>query len=171
VQRLLAWTDKLVVITGNLFLAGFLTIVVVQVFARYVLHYALPWTEELGVYLFVWASFMAASVVVGMNDHFSISFFAEQLTGRRRGALDVIVTLLCILFALIMVLKGAGWSWRMLPTSSSVLQVPQGAVYVILPLSGLYMLAHLAVRFARLLSGEGETGDEVSRPKADDVRL
>jgi TRAP-type C4-dicarboxylate transport system permease small subunit len=85
--------------------------------------------------------------------------------------LDVIVTLLCILFALVMVLKGARWSWRMLPTSSPVLQASQGAVYVILPLSGLYMLAHLAVRFTRLLRGGGETGDEVSRTRADDARL
>lgn len=170
-QRLLAWTDNLVVIIGNLFLVGYLTIVVVQVIARYVLHYALPWTEELGVYLFVWASFMAASVAVGRNDHFSISFFAERLTGRRRRTLDILVTLFCILFALIMILKGAGWSWRMLPTSSPVLQASQGAVYVILPLSGLYMFAHLAVRFTRLLRAERETGDAVSQITKEGVQV
>jgi len=170
VQRLLAWTDKVLVTTGNLFLAGFLTIVVIQVLARYVFRYSLPWSEELGVYLFIWASFMAAAVVVGMNDHFSISFFAERLTGRGRRALDVIGTLLCMLFALIMVLKGAEWSWRMLPTSSSALQVSQGAVYVILPLSGLYIFAHLAVQLGRLLRRAVTTSGEVPGIKTEDVR-
>ena len=149
-QRLLAWVDKCLLTVGNLFLAGFLALVVLQVFARYVLQYPLPWTEELGVYLFVWASFMAASVVVGMNDHFSISFFAEWLSPQWRRLLDILVTLLCILFALIVIVKGTGWSWRMLPTSSSVLQVSQGAVYLILPMSGVYMFVHLAARLCRL---------------------
>jgi len=163
VQRSLAWIDKCVLTVGNVFLAGFLALVVLQVFARYVLQYPLPWTEELGVYLFVWASFMAASVVVGLNDHFSISFLAECLTPQWRRALDIFVTLLCILFALIMIVKGSAWSWRMLPTSSSVLQVSQGAVYVVLPLSGVYMLVHLAARLRRLLGDEVKADKELSR--------
>jgi TRAP-type C4-dicarboxylate transport system permease small subunit len=59
----------------------------------------------------------------------------------------------------------------MLPTSSPVLQASQGVVYVILPLSGLYMLCHLAVRFVRLLNGDGGMGGEASRTTADGVRL
>jgi TRAP-type transport system small permease protein len=165
VQRLLGWIDKCLLTVGNVFLAGFLALVVLQVFARYVLQYPLPWTEELGVYLFVWASFMAASVVVGMNDHFSISFLAECLSPQWRRLLDVLVTLLCILFALIVIVKGTGWSWRMLPTSSSVLQVSQGAIYVILPLSGVYMLVHLAARLCRLFRNEVKAESEFSHIK------
>ena len=59
---------------------------------------------------------MAASVVVGRNDHFSISLVAEWL-GLRQQALNVIITLLCLSFTFIMVWQGTTWSWRMLATS------------------------------------------------------
>jgi TRAP-type transport system small permease protein len=161
-RRLLAWADKGLIVIGNVFLAGFLTIVVIQVFARYVLQYPLPWTEELGVYLFVWASFVAAAVVVGMNDHFSIAFLADGLSATRRRILDVVGTILCMMFTLIMIVKGAEWSWRMVPASSSALQISQGAVYAILPLTGLYMLAHLAVRLRGILGADPITAPVAS---------
>ena len=160
-RQLLKWTDALVLTVVTLFLAGFLVIVLLQVFYRYVLASPLPWTEEVGVYLFVWASFLAAALVVGMNDHFSISLLVERLEGRMRWVLDVIITILCISFALIMVWKGSQWSWRMLPMFSPVLQLPQGAVYAVVPLSGLYMIAHLVVRLTTLLGArtDSKTGE------------
>ena len=42
VRRVLRWTDTLLLRTASLFMAGFLTTVVVQVFFRYVLEYSLP---------------------------------------------------------------------------------------------------------------------------------
>ena len=81
--RLLQRMDALLLGVAALFLAGYLTTVVLQVFVRYVLEYALPWTEEVGVYLFVWSAFMAAAVVVGRNGHFSVSLVAGWL-GRRQ---------------------------------------------------------------------------------------
>ena len=149
-RRVLRWTDALLLRTASLFMAGFLTTVVLQVFFRYVLEYSLPWTEELGVYLFVWSAFMAASVVVGMNDHFSISLVAEWLGLRQQAMLNVVITLLCLSFTSIMVWQGTTWSWRMLATFSPVLQLPQGAVYAIVPLSGVYMALHLALRLMTL---------------------
>jgi len=164
VRQLLKWADGLVLVVVNLFLAGLLIIVLLQVFFRYVLAYPLPWTEEVGVYLFVWASFLAAALVVGMNDHFSISLLVERLGSRKRWVLDVIITLLCISFALIMVWQGTVWSWRMLPMFSPVLQLPQGAVYAVVPLSGLYMTAHLAVRLTTLLDTRASTRTGEGQP-------
>jgi TRAP-type C4-dicarboxylate transport system permease small subunit len=37
-----------------------------------------------------------------------------------------------------------------------VLQLPQGAVYAIIPLSGLYMAVHLVLRLVSLLGGSLE---------------
>jgi TRAP-type C4-dicarboxylate transport system permease small subunit len=156
VRQVLRWTDALLLRTASLFMAGFLTTVVLQVFFRYVLEYSLPWTEELGVYLFVWSAFMAASVLVGMNDHFSISLVAEWLGLRQQAMLNVVITLLCLSFTFIMVWQGTTWSWRMLATFSPVLQLPQGAVYAIVPLSGAYMALHLALRLMTLVGATPE---------------
>lgn len=162
VRRLLKRIDALLLTVASLFLAGFLVSVLLQVFFRYVLEHSLPWTEEFGVYLFVWSSFMAAAVVVGMNDHFSIPLLVDGLRGRRRWILEVISTFLCILFGLVMVWKGAAWSWRMLSAYSPVLQLPQGAVYLIIPVSGLCMIAHLMARLVVLLDGRSDTDERPS---------
>jgi TRAP-type C4-dicarboxylate transport system permease small subunit len=162
--RLLQRADALVLGIAALFLAGYLTTVVLQVFVRYVLEYALPWTEEVGVYLFVWSAFMAAAVVVGRNGHFSISLVAGWLGRRQQRALHVLVAVLCLAFSAIMVWKGMAWSWRMLATSSPVLQLPQGAVYAIVPLAGGYMALHLVVRLWELLTRAVTEGGDAGRP-------
>ncbi len=158
-RRLLERSDTVLLMVANLFLLGFLVSVVLQVFCRYVLETSLPWSEEAGVYLFLWSSFLAAAVLVGMNDHFAVSFVVESLSSRGRWIADVAGTLLCLLFVWIMVWKGAAWSWRMMWTLSPVMQLPQGAVYAVIPLSGLYMGVHFVVRLTTLLhdlQGRGE---------------
>jgi TRAP-type transport system small permease protein len=154
VRQVLKWTDSVVLGAATVMSAGFLVCVALQVFFRYVLQQSLVWSEELSVYLFIWSSLLAAAIVVGTGEHFSISYFVEWLPPRGRRILDVGITLLCIIFALLVVTKGAEWSWRMRSAVSNVLQVSQGAVYTIIPLSALYMLFHLIVRLARLLSGQ-----------------
>ena len=162
--RLLQRTDALLLGVAALFLAGYLATVVLQVFVRYVLEYPLPWTEELGVYLFVWSAFIAAAVVVGRNGHFSVSLVAGWLGRRQQRTLQVLVAVLCLAFSAIMVWKGTAWSWRMLATSSPVLQLPQGAVYAIVPLAGAYMALHLAVRLWGLMTRPATEGGDASRP-------
>lgn len=153
-RRLLIWTDALFLGTAALLAAGFLGCVTLQVVFRYVIQEPLPWSEEAARYLFVWTAFLAAAVTVGRNDQFSISLFVERLPAGWRWRLDLLGTALGILFAGIIVSKGAAMSWRLLSATSPVLQLPQGAVYAVIPVSGLYMVVHLTVRFVALVRGE-----------------
>lgn len=157
-RRLLGWTDALFGGVATLLSAGFLACVSLQVFFRYVLEEPLPWSEELARYLFVWAAFLAAAVTVGRNDHFSIPFFVERFSARSRVVFDALGIALGIVFALIVVSKGTAMSWRLLSALSPVLQLPQGAVYAVIPLAGLYMTVHLVVRFIALLRRVSDTG-------------
>ena len=150
-RRLLGWADALFTEVAALFSFGFLVCVSLQVLFRYVLQEPLPWSEELARYLFVWAALLAAAVMVGRNDNFTISIVAERLPRRGQWALDVLGAALSILFVLIMLWKGAAMSWRMGGAVSPVLQVSQGLVYAVIPLSALYMFVHLLVRLVTLL--------------------
>ena len=134
-----------------LFSFGFLVCVSLQVLFRYVLEEPLPWSEEVARYLFVWAALLGAAVTVGRNDNFSISILAERLPSRGRWALDVLAAALGVVFVLIMLWKGTLMSWRMGGALTPVLQISQGLVYAVIPLSALYMLVHLLVRIATLV--------------------
>jgi TRAP-type transport system small permease protein len=101
---------------------------------------------------------IAAAALVGTNKHFSIPFFADLLPARARRTLDVGVTVLCILFALLLVSKGTEWSWRMRWSSSAVMQVPLGMVYAVIPLTAVYMLLHLVDRLVRIFREQPSEG-------------
>jgi TRAP-type transport system small permease protein len=149
-RRVLGWADTLFTEVAALFSFGFLVCVSLQVLFRYVLEEPLPWSEELARYLFVWAALLAAAVTVGRNDTFTISLLAERLPLRGRWALDVLGAALGIIFTLIVLWKGIAMSWRMGGALSPVLQLSQGLVYAVIPLSALYMLVHLIFRLVTL---------------------
>jgi TRAP-type C4-dicarboxylate transport system permease small subunit len=143
---------------AGVFSAGYLACVALQVVFRYVLQLPLVWSEELALYLFIWSSLIAAATLVGTDEHFSISYFADLLPARLRRILDVGITILCIAFALLVLAKGTEWSWRMRWASSVVLKIPQGAAYAVIPLTALYMLLHLVDRLGRILREQPSEG-------------
>ena len=158
-RTLLKLSDACFLGVAAVFSAGFFVCVLVQVFYRYVIEAPLPWTEELARYLFVWAAMLAAAVSVGRNDQFSISIFADSLGPRARTWLEYLIVVLGLAFALVMVWKGWAMSSRMMIAVSPVLPVPQGAVYLVIPIAGAYMAVHLAWRLAGLLSGRVSAKD------------
>ena len=148
---LLTVSDKLLLWLATVCFAGFLICVSLQVFFRYMLEQPLPWSEEVAVYLFIWSSFLAAAVLVGRNEHFVIPVFVDRLPARAQWLLEIMTLLLCLGFCTIIVLRGSAWSYRMLPFFTSILQISQGAMYAVLPFSGLYMILHLVMRLTEIL--------------------
>ena len=115
--------------------AVFFMCVVAQVFVRYVLQLPLPWTDEVARYSFVWSSFLSASVILGRGQHFSIDVVVRRLPRPAGWVIELIGTALCLAFTLMLMQKSAEWSWRLSYARSSVLELPLGVVYAVLPFS------------------------------------
>jgi TRAP-type C4-dicarboxylate transport system permease small subunit len=144
--RWLAGVDRAIMAVVALLTAALFVCVVVQVFFRYVLEQSLPWTDEVARDCFIWGSLLAAAVIVGRREHFSIDFLVDTLPPRPRCLLRLLGTALCLGFALILVVYGYGWSARLMFARSDVLQLPQGAVYAVIPISAAYMALHLVLQ-------------------------
>src|SRR4051812_41342862 len=78
--------------------AVLLCCVVLQVFYRYVLQDSLVWSDELARFCFVWSSLIAASVIVGRNDHFTIPIVVDLLGERTRARTELLCLLLFMAF-------------------------------------------------------------------------
>lgn len=152
----LAVADRLVLATAAALTGVFFVCVVVQIVVRYALAYPLPWTEELSRYAFVWASFLAAAPIVGRNEHFMIDILVESLSGNAKRVCLIVGGVFTLSFTLLLVIWGTSWAWRMMPVRSAVLEVSQGAIYAIVPLSGAYMTLHMLLRLARLCDRRDE---------------
>ncbi len=150
-RRLLAVADAAIMGVVVLLWVTFFVCVVAQVFVRYVLQLPLPWTDEVARYSFIWSSFLAAAVIVGQGQHFSIDVALERLPPRAIRIVDLLGTMLCLTFTVMLTEKSTAWAWRLADARSSVLELPLGAVYAVLPFSAAYMSLHLAGRIAGLL--------------------
>jgi C4-dicarboxylate transporter DctQ subunit len=62
------------VITGIAFvlMCGSVTI---QIFSRYIFKHSFAWAEEFPIFVFLWASFIAAAAAFRENRHMSVTFF------------------------------------------------------------------------------------------------
>jgi TRAP-type C4-dicarboxylate transport system permease small subunit len=146
VRHALLWSDRIVLTIAAAFTAIFLGAIAVQVLYRYVLEIPSPWTEEMARYLFIWSAFLAAAVSVGRNDQFHIPLLIEKLPPAPRRVLHIFIDLLQLTFALIMVRYGSMMASRMMMARAPVLPLPQGVVYMVIPIAGAYMAVHIICR-------------------------
>jgi C4-dicarboxylate transporter, DctM subunit len=142
--RCLEWTSALLI-------ALMTALVTVQIVSRYVLNYALPWSEELARFVFLWASLLGAGVALGRSAHLGVDSLVKRLPDRTRRVLERAAGVLVIAFAALL----GGESLVLLPAGmtqlSPTLGLPMVCVFVAVPV----VAAILIVVQARALSRAG----------------
>ena len=122
---------------------GLLAVMVVaigsQVFARYLFHQSLYWTEELGRHVMVWMIFLASVICVRRGSHLSITLLKERLKPGKQALMQLIGAIVLAYFFYMMVVHGWSLAQKTMVQRSSALHYPMGYVYASLPVSGLLM--------------------------------
>lgn len=129
-----------------------------QILSRYV--YGRPSTvsEELLTYSFAWMALLASSYVFGRGDHMRMAFLAEKTRGRTRLLLGLTGDLLGFGFSAVVMTWGGLEITKLAMTQvTASLQIPMGYVYVILPVSGVFIMFFCLVNgLERLKQDTGE---------------
>jgi TRAP-type C4-dicarboxylate transport system permease small subunit len=110
-----------------------------QVFARYLFHESLYWTEEVGRHVMVWMIFLASVLCVRRGFHLSITLIKERLRPEKRALLQLVGAIVLAYFFYMMVVHGWTLTQKTMVQRSSALHYPMGYVYASLPVSGLLM--------------------------------
>lgn len=145
-------------------IVGLLAVMVIaigsQVFARYIFHQSLYWTEELGRHVMVWMVFLASVVCVRRGFHLSITLLKERLSRRKQALMQLIGAAVLAYFFYMMVVHGWALTQKTMMQRSSALHYPMGYVYASLPVSGLLMfivnlevMIKAALEFFRMREG------------------
>lgn len=131
----------------EIFLIFILSILVLdvlwQVASRYLLADPSKFTDEIAGFLLIWVSLFGAAYVSGKNQHLAINILANKLHGQKRKILQVAIHTIIVLFAVFVFLIGGTWlvyTRFHLGQISPALELPLGYVYLVLPLSGLFIL-------------------------------
>ncbi|OPY91450.1 MAG: 2,3-diketo-L-gulonate TRAP transporter small permease protein YiaM [Syntrophaceae bacterium PtaU1.Bin231] len=148
-------------------IVGLLAVMVVaigsQVFARYLFHQSLYWTEELGRHVMVWMIFLASVLCVRRGFHLSITLLKERLSRHKQALLQLIGAVVLAYFFYMMIVHGWTLTQKTMVQRSSALHYPMGYVYASLPVSGLLMfIVNLEVMIKAGLEVFGKRTEEAA---------
>ena len=164
--------DNLEEILGSALLLAVCVAAVIRVCSRYahllgdnalsrVIGSAGSWSVELSTYLFVWMTFVGASLALKKHEHFAIEFFVEKLPPKPAQAVQRFSLALVVVFSIILIWFGGvqvvkGWN-----TVTPVLEIPRSVPYAAVPFGGVLMLIRsLQALFERTSSERGQGGLE-----------
>jgi TRAP-type C4-dicarboxylate transport system permease small subunit len=145
-------TGALVVLALGMFLYGSLA----RSFAPSL---AIDWSEEVTIYLIIWATLLSGGTLASERAHVSAEMFVHRLSPHWRRRLQIGIDVLTLAFCSLMVWLGAEgvlFAHMLDERSASTLQAPQAWVlYLALPVGMLLV----AVRILLLLFSDRLRGD------------
>lgn len=142
-----------------LVMAVLVTDVLLQVVAGIFISGSNPFsfTDELAEFLLIWVGLLGAAYVTGQKQHLAIELINNSLSERNLIRMKLFINLLIIIFALLVLLTG-GIRFVIinirLEQLSAAMQLPMWYVYLVLPLSGLFIIFYAMDDIVNLLSVE-----------------
>lgn len=127
-----------------------------QVIVRYFFKSPSSISEVLARYCFVWLILLSATYVFGQKDHICITFLKDKLTGNGKKMMESLGEVVVILFsALILVYGGIVITAMNMLQYDSILKIPTGVVYSIIPICGVLIIFYSFYNLITILKKEG----------------
>ncbi|WP_258099786.1 TRAP transporter small permease [Marinoscillum pacificum] len=126
------------------FLMGIMVLNVLwQVASRYLLGSPSIFTDELANYLLIWVGLLGAAYASGKKLHLAIDLLPNKLEGKSKQRLSLVITSLVVLFVVTVMVIGGGrlvYLTLLLEQLSPSLQIPLGYIYMVIPISGIFII-------------------------------
>lgn len=125
-----------------LLLSAMVVLGLLQIISRFVIKAPITWSEALLMYMFVWFSFIGASLAVKELAHFEVEIFMIRLPLPLQKTIAVAVYGLIFAFAVFMVWKGVFLVKLNQRQLMAMMPFTMSVPYAILPLSGACIAIH-----------------------------
>ncbi|WP_337997707.1 TRAP transporter small permease [Oleispirillum naphthae] len=130
-----------------LLFAAMTTIILMQVFFRYVLENSLSWSEELARYMFIWLTFLGASIAMREKAHIKVSEIVGLVKNKKLNAiLRLAACVAGIVFLYILTTNSLVVAQRVFSlgqVSPTMEFLPIGVTYFAIPIGCLFMILNL----------------------------
>jgi len=125
---------------------------------RYVLGSALSWSFEASLILLTYLTFLGAFAALRQGAHLQVHVLVAALPLPLRAAAFVATQLIVLGICVVMTVWGTEQTLRFADDTTTMLNLPRGPIYAIVPVSGLAMALETVVRLVqglrRLARGE-----------------
>lgn len=121
-------------------------LVFIQVIMRSVFNYSLSWSEELSRYIFIWQTWLGASIALKYNEHIKVELiFSINKSVKFKRIINILANIIFFAFSLFLVSNGWQLTQSMISRNalSSGIRVPLAFIYISLPISSLAICIRL----------------------------
>jgi TRAP-type C4-dicarboxylate transport system permease small subunit len=163
-----AWNKIEIGVIGTLVVAALIVFLYGSLTRTVAPSYAPDWSEEVTIYLIVWATLLSGGILAAERNHVSAQIAGQLLPARLQRYLRIGVEFLSLAFCAVMAGLGVQavlFAEMLDERSASTLQAPQAwALYLALPVGMILIVVRIALLLVREFSGEarlpGEGADE-----------
>ena len=130
-------------------MAAAVTIAFLAVIFRYVIGQSLSWSFEALLALLTYMTFIGAYLALRRGAHLRINLIVKLLPPIGQTGVFVFNQVVIGLVALVMLLWGGEQALKFAARTTTVMQMPLGPLYAIVPLSGMAMLVESVIAIVR----------------------
>ena len=157
------WIDSILFKFLVFLMAAMVLNVLWQVASRYLFQSPSNFTDELSRYLLIWVSLLGASYVAGKKLHLAIDILPEKLEGKNERNLNIFINSLVAVFALLVMVWGGinlMYITLRLEQTSAALNIPLGYVYMVIPISGIFIIYYSVLNLFEKPKPREEQGEK-----------
>ena len=132
-----SYTSTLLFWSTAITAGGFFTVIIIGVIMRYVIKEPFLGSHEVSRLLFIWATFLSASLAYRRMSQIAISFFVDKLPEKTEKIVSGFVYILTLVFFLVIGYYSLTVIQDLWPTSLPVLGISQGWLYIPLPIMAI----------------------------------
>ena len=133
--------DKITAYSSVVIFIAMGLMVTYQVISRYFFKSPSSVTEVLTRYCFVWLIIISATYMFGQREHINISVIKDKLPKTAKRVVSIIIECVTIIFSgLVMVYGGFVITRMNLVQLDSILHIPTGVIYSIIPICGVIII-------------------------------
>jgi C4-dicarboxylate transporter, DctQ subunit len=163
-MKTLQLLNKFEEIVSSCALGAMVTIIILQVFQRYILQHSLDWPEELARYLFVFAVYIGSSFAASEKRHLEVTI-VRTVFGLKIGHYFTLVAyFITVVFCCIMFFWGISMV-QFVADSNQVapaLQFPMWIAYSCIPLGFFLMTIRTIIVLKDIVLSKGTASSEVA---------
>ena len=152
--NILKFERKIIDSSVIILIAVLSTVVIIQVFCRYVLNNSLTWSEELARYAQVWLIMLGSVILFRKKSHLAIDIVTASLPKKVKYFTDCIVHIAIIVFFTIITFYGITLTQNAARQFSPAMMLQMSWVYAALPIGGfLILLEEIPIFIKHLING------------------
>ncbi|MBU3113024.1 TRAP transporter small permease [Clostridium lacusfryxellense] len=138
--------DKFLTYAISILLIVMTSLVLWQVFTRYILKNPSMFTEELVIIILVWTSLLGAAYAFGSREHMSLIFLKEKLKGTNKLIIYVFIDVVILLFAVfILIIGGTEITRAVAIIKTPILNISKAYIYSSTIVSGVLIVFYQIV--------------------------